>query len=64
MARPFHLTTIRNGNVIRVVFIIDGIGTKEVIAEFLLPSDGQWRKDVTFLDDIQKAYYNRLKDLI
>lgn len=64
MARPFHLTSIRDGNVIRIVMIIDSIGKRDIIGQFLLPSDGQWRKDVTFLDDIQKAYYNRLKDSI
>lgn len=64
MARPFHLTTIRDRNVISVVMIIDSIGKRDIIGQFLLPSDGQWRKDMTFVDDIQKAYFNRLKDSI
>lgn len=64
MARPFHLTSIRDGNVIKIVMIIDSIGKRDIIGQFLLPSDGQWRKDMTFVDDIQKAYFNRLKDSI
>lgn len=60
MKNTYQLETIRDGNVIYVqqVFMDSSCC---VIAMFLLPSDGRWRKDVDFLDDIIAAYKKRLK---
>lgn len=57
---PYHLTTIRSGDVISLIQIYMD-GSRVEIARFLLPSDGQWRADVDFLDDIMNAYKTRLK---
>lgn len=63
MANTYKLTTVRVKNTISVVQVFMD-GSRAEIARFVLPNDGQWRRDVDFLDDIMDAYKKRLKNLI
>lgn len=61
--RNYKLTTIREANVIHVIQVFMD-GSKLEIGRFLLPNDGQWREDVTFLDNIKDAYVKRLSKTV
>lgn len=56
----YTLETVRADNTISVLQIFMD-GSRIEIGRFFLPSDGRWRKDVDFLDDIVNAYKKRLK---
>lgn len=57
----YRFTTIRAVDTISVVQIFMD-GSRAEVGRFLLPRDGEWRRDVDFLDDIVAAYKKRYKD--
>ena len=56
----YELTTVRRNNVVSVLQVFMD-GSRREIGRFLLVGDGQWRLDVTFMDDVIAAYKKRLR---
>lgn len=61
--RSYHLTTVRDGNMLYVV-VVFADGSKRIIGAFELPQDNQWRLDVEFCDSIVDAYKQRYRKII
>lgn len=57
------ITSIKRGDVVYIVLIYQN-GHKQIVGQYLLPHDGQFRLDIAFNDEVLKAYRNRIRKMI
>lgn len=62
MAR-FRFKSIKEDCLLGLV-LIQPDGHYRLVAEVLMPMDGDWRADVEFYDELEKAYRTRLRKAI
>lgn len=55
-----RLKSLLNGNHLGLVLVYPD-GNTRLVAEVLLPMDGDWRADVQFYDDLEEIYRKRLR---
>lgn len=55
-----RLKSLLNGNHLGLVLVYPD-GNARLVAEVLLPMDGDWRADVQFYDDLEEIYRKRLR---
>ena len=60
MAARFRFKSVRDGCMLGMV-LIQPDGHPKLVAEALMPVDGDWRADVEFYDELEKAYRERLR---
>lgn len=63
MAVKFSFKSIRDGSMLGML-LIQPDGHPKLVAEVLMPLDNDWRADVEFYDELEKAYRTRLKKAI
>ena len=56
----FNFKSLLEGNHLGLVLIYPD-GTPKLVAEVLLPSDGDWRANIGFYDDLEEIYRKRLR---
>lgn len=55
--------SIRQQNIIGLQIIYPD-GTSNIVAQVMVPMDGDWRADVEFYDDLVKIYKKRIHSVI
>lgn len=63
MAAKFNFRSVRDGCRLGMI-MFEPCGYHRLVAEVLMPSDGDWRADVEFYDDLEKAYRTRIRKAI
>ena len=63
MAARFKFKSIRNGCLLGM-YLIQPDGHYRPVAEVIMPMDGDWRADVDFYDELERAYRSRLNKAI
>lgn len=56
----FNLKSLSEGNHLGMVLIYPD-GTTRLVADVLMPNDGDWRANVTFYDELEESYQKRLR---
>ena len=56
----FNFKSLLEGNHLGLVLIYPD-GTPKLVAEVLLPNDGDWRANIGFYDDLEEIYRKRLR---
>lgn len=63
MAVKFNFKGVKEGCRIGLV-LIQPDGHPRLVVDSIVPMDGDWRADVEFYDDVEKAYRTRLRKAI